>query len=53
MRMETQTATPTRTTPAPVRTPETQPQRRYNPGIEHCPGQRVRTVRRIRRVLDE
>lgn len=39
---------------APATTPRTQPEpvRRYRPDPDHCPGQRVRTVRRIRRVIE-
>lgn len=45
------TTTPTKT-PIPTTTPlpSTQPVRRYNPEPDHCPGQWVRTIRRIRRV---
>ncbi len=43
---------PTRTEPttAPVTAPDPEP-KRYAPP-DHCPTQRVRTVRRIRRVID-
>ena len=46
------------TTQAPVKTPtvtpsprvEPDPTRRYSPEHDHCPGQWVRTTRRIRKV---
>ena len=44
------------TTKAPVKTPERvmpKPQekpKRYSPDTDHCPGQWIRTVRRIRKV---
>ena len=31
--------------------PDSEP--RYDPGEQHCPGQRVRTVRRVRREITE
>lgn len=43
------TTTPTRTTP--TTTPRPEPVRRYEPDPDHCPGQRVRTVRRTRRTI--
>lgn len=44
------TTTPTRTTP--TTTPQVTPApERYNPGTTHCPSQRNRTVRRVRRFL--
>lgn len=45
---DTKTDTPTRTAPAPT----TQPERRYDPDRDHCPAQRVRTTRRIRRIIE-
>lgn len=48
--MPERTSTPTRTTPRT--TPNPTPERRYRPDPDHCPSQRVRTVRRIRRVLE-
>lgn len=45
-----QTEAPTRT--IPTTRPETQPERRYSPSPDHCPNQRVRTVRRIRRLIE-
>jgi hypothetical protein len=42
--------TPTRVMPTTA--PTTQPERRYDPDHDHCPGQRVRTTRRIRRVIE-
>ena len=44
------TETPTRTTP--LTRPGPDPERRYAPDPDHCPGQRVRTTRRIRRVIE-
>lgn len=42
--------TPIRT--EPVTSPQTEPVRRYQPDPDHCPSQRLRTVRRIRRVIE-
>ncbi len=42
--------TPTRVDPATK--PFTAPERRYQPDPDHCPSQRVRTVRRVRRVIE-
>lgn len=48
----TTTTTPTRT-PTPVISPVPIPdtRKRYNPDRDHCPAQRERTVRRIRRII--
>jgi len=48
--MESNITTPTRTIPRTE--PRIEPERRYTPDPDHCPGQRVRTVRRIRRVIE-
>lgn len=44
------TITPTRVIPTTEPSPEKSP--RYAPDPDHCPSQRVRTVRRIRRTLN-
>lgn len=46
------TAPTTTPTIAPSPTPRPEPARRYVPDPDHCPGQRVRTVRRVRRVIE-
>jgi len=47
-----ETTPDTKTTPsiAPAVVPETEPH--YAPDPDHCPQQRVRTVRRIRRIVE-
>lgn len=49
------TVAPERTTTHPAVAPATQPERerRYAPNPDHCPQQRVRTVRRVRRVIEQ
>lgn len=42
--------TPTRVSPVTSPGPDTE--ERYIPDLDHCPGQRYRTVRRIRRVIE-
>lgn len=42
--------TPTRTTPKTTPQVEPKPQRRYHPDW-HCPGQKERTARTVRRIL--
>lgn len=46
-------STPTRIDP--ITTPQVMPDSvpRYAPDPDHCPTQRVRTVRRVRRVIEE
>ena len=39
---------PVRTAPSPT----VAPIRRYQPDPDHCPSQRIRTTRRIRRVVE-
>ena len=46
--MPSKTLPDTKTTPTVV--PEVEPEKRYDPEPDHCPGQTVRTVRRIREV---
>lgn len=47
------TTTPTRSpVVAPETAPRPDPERRYEPDPDHCPDQRVRTTRRVRRVFD-
>ena len=48
----TNPTTPTRTYPTTTPRPQPEPIRRYQPDPDHCPGQRVRTVRRVRRVIE-
>lgn len=48
---------PANPTAPDITTPGTQPDvgprpRRYEPEPDHCPGQRVRTVRRVRRIIE-
>ena len=46
------TEVPTRTSPTTSPGPQPDPARRYAPDPDHCPGQRSRTVRRVRRVIE-
>lgn len=48
--MANETDTPVRVDPDTK--PYVEPVRRYQPDPDHCPGQRVRTVRRVRRVIE-
>lgn len=43
---------PTRTVPRTTPTPRPEPLPRYAPDPDHCPSQRVRTTRKIRRVVE-
>ncbi len=47
--MVTEPKAPPKTTP----TPTVEPVRRYSPTPDHCPSQIVRTVRRIKRVIED
>lgn len=48
MEIKAPVRTPTRTAPATL--PDVSP--RYDPDRDHCPAQRTRTVRRIRRTIE-
>jgi len=51
-RMDTRPSTPIRIEPVTTPRPRPEPARRYQPDPDHCPSQRVRTVRRVRRVIE-
>ena len=50
--VDTNPETPTRADPITTPRPHPEPVRRYQPDPDHCPGQRYRTVRRVRRIID-
>ena len=43
---------PTKTDPTIAPRPNPEPMPRYEPDPDHCPGQRVRTIRRVRRTIE-